>query len=101
MSQDLSEFALHARAILGLSIPAIKQLGATASAVLLVQGRSTQTAFAGLEQALQEPDTALRLFGKPAVDGERRMGVALAQAASIEEARVKALQVISKIRVEL
>ena len=101
MSQDLSEFALHARAILGLPIPAIKQLGATASAVLLVQGRSTQTAFAGLEQALQEPDTALRLFGKPAVDGERRMGVALAQAASIEEARVKALQVISKIRVEL
>src|SRR5690554_4359625 len=101
MSQDLSEFALHARAILGLPIPAIKQLGATASAVLLVQGRSTQTAFAGLEQALQEPDTALRLFGKPAVDGERRMGVALAQAVSIEEARVKALQVISKIRVEL
>jgi len=101
LSQDLSEFALHARAILGLPIPAIKQMGATASAVLLVQGRSRQTAFSGLEQALQEPGTALRLFGKPTVEGERRMGVALAQAESIEAARVKALQVISKIKVEL
>lgn len=101
MSQDLSEFALHARAILGLPIPAIRQLGATASAVLLVQGHSTQTAFAGLAQALQEPDTALRLFGKPAVEGERRMGVALAQAANVDAARAKALQVISQIQVTL
>ena len=101
MSQDLSEFALHARAILGLPIPAIRQLGATASAVLLVQGHSTQTAFAGLAQALQEPDTALRLFGKPAVEGERRMGVALAQAPTMQAARDKALQVISHISVQL
>ena len=101
MSQDLSEFALHARAILGLPIPAIRQMGATASAVLLVQGNSTQTAFAGLAQALQEPDTALRLFGKPVVDGERRMGVALAQAATVAVAREKALQVIRNITVEL
>src|SRR5690554_322748 len=70
MSQDLSEFALHARAILGLPIPAIRQMGATASAVILVKGHSTKTAFASLAQALQEPDTALRLFGKPAVEGE-------------------------------
>lgn len=101
MSQDLSEFALHARAILGVPIPVIRQMGPTASAVLLVTGSSTQTAFSGLAQALQEPDTALRLFGKPAVEGERRMGVALAQAATVAAAREKALQVISKIKVEL
>ena len=101
MSQDLSEFALHARAILGLPIPAIRQMGATASAVILVKGHSTKTAFANLAQALQAPDTALRLFGKPAVEGERRMGVALAQAETVEAARAKALQVVSQIRVEL
>lgn len=101
MSQNLSEFALHARAILGLPIPTIRQMGATASAVLLVQGDSSQTAFSGLAQALQQPDTELRLFGKPAVAGERRMGVALAQADTVEDARSKALQVINRIRVEL
>ncbi|QEY58110.1 formate-dependent phosphoribosylglycinamide formyltransferase [Pseudomonas sp. C27(2019)] len=101
MSQDLSEFALHARAILGVPIPAIRQMGPTASAVLLVNGYSTQTAFSGLAQALQEPDTALRLFGKPVVEGERRMGVALAQAATVTAARKKALQVIKNISVEL
>ncbi len=101
MSQNLSEFALHARAILGLPIPMIRQMGATASAVLLVQGDSSQTAFSGLAQALQQPDTELRLFGKPAVAGERRMGVALAQADTVEDARSKALQVINSIRVEL
>lgn len=101
MSQDLSEFALHARAILGLPIPAIRQLGATASAVLLVDGHSNKTAFSGLGQALQAPDTALRLFGKPAVEGQRRMGVALAQADTVSAAREKALQVIRQIRIEL
>ncbi|HZJ96118.1 MAG TPA: formate-dependent phosphoribosylglycinamide formyltransferase [Thiopseudomonas sp.] len=101
LSQNLSEFALHARAILGLPIPTIRQMGATASAVLLVNGHSTQTAFANLGQALSAPDTDLRLFGKPAVEGERRMGVALAQADSVEAAREKALQVIKAIHVEL
>lgn len=101
MSQNLSEFALHARAILGLPIPTIRQMGATASAVLLVQGHSSQTAFSGLTHALQQPDTELRLFGKPAVAGERRMGVALAQADTVEDACSKALQVINSIRVEL
>lgn len=101
MSQNLSEFALHARAILGLPIPTIRQMGATASAVLLVQGHSSQTAFSGLAQALRQPDTGLRLFGKPAVAGERRMGVALAQADTVEDARSKALQLINSIRVEL
>jgi phosphoribosylglycinamide formyltransferase 2 len=101
MSQNLSEFALHARAILGLPIPLIRQMGATASAVILVKGHSTQTAFTHLGQALQEPDTALRLFGKPAVEGERRMGVALAQAATVGAAREKALRVVRAINVEL
>lgn len=101
LSQNLSEFALHARAILGLPIPTIRQMGATASAVLLVKGQSTQTAFANLGQALGEPDTDLRLFGKPAVESERRMGVALAQADNVEAARAKALRVIDAISVEL
>ena len=101
LSQNLSEFALHARAILGLPIPVIRQMGATASAVLLVNGHSTQTAFANLGQALQEADSELRLFGKPAVEGERRMGVALAQADTVEAAREKALRVIDAIQVEL
>ena len=101
MSQNLSEFALHARAILGLPIPAIKQLGPTASAVLLVKGQSQQMVFSGLQQALQEPDTEIRLFGKPEVQGERRLGVALAQDVSIETAIAKALRVASQVSVEL
>lgn len=101
MSQNLSEFALHARAILGLPIPAIRQLGPTASAVLLVQGQSQQMQFHGLDRALTEADTEIRLFGKPEVHGERRLGVALAQAGTIEQAVEKALNVIKQIRVEL
>jgi len=90
ISQDLSEFALHVRAILGLPIPVIRQLGPSASSVVLVRGKSQNVIFSGLEEALREPDTQLRLFGKPEVNGERRMGVALAKGNSIEEARVKA-----------
>lgn len=101
ISQDLSEFALHARAILGLPIPLIRQQGPSASAVLLVQGESKQPAFTGVEQALSQPDTMLRLFGKPEVEGERRMGVALARGESLQEAREKAVQAASAIQVEL
>ena len=101
ISQDLSEFALHARAILGLPIPVIRQFGPSASAVLLVDGHSRQTAFANLGAALAEPDTALRLFGKPEVAGQRRMGVALARDESIELARAKATRASQAIRVEL
>jgi phosphoribosylglycinamide formyltransferase 2 len=101
MSQNFSEFALHARAILGLSIPVIRQHGPTASAVLLVAGDSQQMQYGNLDQALAEPDTDLRLFGKPEVQGERRLGVALARADSIETAVDKALNVISKITVTL
>lgn len=101
MSQNLSEFALHARAILGLPIPTLRQLGPTASAVLLVQGQSQQMRFHGLDRALTEADTEIRLFGKPEVHGERRLGVALAQAETVEQAIEKALRVISAIQVEL
>ena len=90
ISQDLSEFALHVRAILGLPIPNITQHGPCASRVILVKGISKNVAFRGLEEALSEPDTQLRLFGKPEVMGERRMGVCLAKGRTIAEAREKA-----------
>ena len=101
ISQELSEFALHARAILGLPVPAIRQLGPAASAVLLVQGQSADVSFDGLDSALEEPDTQLRLFGKPEVQGERRMGVALARDVSVEAAREKARRVAGAVRVTL
>ncbi|MDO9600321.1 MAG: formate-dependent phosphoribosylglycinamide formyltransferase [Azoarcus sp.] len=101
ISQDLSEFALHARAILGLPIPVIRQFGPSASAVILVEGESTQPVFGNLAAALSEPDTALRLFGKPEVKGQRRMGVALARDESIAAARAKALRSATAVSVEL
>lgn len=101
ISQDMSEFALHARAILGLPIPAIRQLGPSASAVLLVSGESCDVSFGNLGAALAEPDTALRLFGKPEVSGQRRLGVALARDESIEAARAKALRAVAAIDVLL
>ena len=101
ISQDLSQFALHARAILGLPIPAIRQLGAAASSVLLVTGQSTQVCYENVETALIEPDTQLRLFGKPEVDGQRRMGVALAKADTVEAAREKATRASAAISVTL
>lgn len=101
MSQDLSEFALHARAILGLPIPVIRQQGPTASAVILPEGDSASVSYVGLENALSEPDTQVRLFGKPELKGRRRMGVALARGTTIDEARSRALGVAGKIIVEL
>ena len=101
ISQDLSQFALHARAILGLPIPVIRQVGPSASSVILVEGESSNVSFGNLDQALTEPDTQLRLFGKPEVHGQRRMGVALARADSIEDAREKANEVVSKVNISL
>jgi phosphoribosylglycinamide formyltransferase 2 len=100
ISQDLSEFALHARAILGLPIPVIRQHGPSASAVILPQGESTQTSFGHLQAALAAPDTDLRLFGKPEIHGRRRMGVALARGENVEEAREKARNCAQSVRVE-
>ena len=101
LSQDLSEFALHARAILGLPIPNISQHGPSASAVILVEGHSTNVQFGNLTEALSQPDTALRLFGKPEVKGKRRMGVAVARGATIEEAREKARKAAAAVDVRL
>lgn len=97
VSQDLSEFALHARAILGLPIPSIRSFGPAASAVVLVHGSSADVRFSGVDAALTEVDTQVRLFGKPTVEGERRMGVALALADSVEDARAKATRAANAI----
>jgi phosphoribosylglycinamide formyltransferase 2 len=101
ISQDLSEFALHVRAILGLPVPNIHLHGPSASAVIIVEGESRAVTFTNLHEAISAADTQLRLFGKPEVVGERRMGVALARGASIEDARDKARRVAQGVRYEL
>lgn len=101
ISQDLSEFALHVRAILGLPIPNIHQYGPAASTALVVEGESQTMRFSNLEAALVEPDTKLFLFGKPEVAGHRRLGVAVARGADIDEARKKATQVMEAVKVGL
>ncbi|MEE8108309.1 MAG: formate-dependent phosphoribosylglycinamide formyltransferase [Gammaproteobacteria bacterium] len=101
ISQDLSQFALHVRAILGLPVPAIRQYGPCASCVILAQGDSGGVTYSGFDEALAEPDTKLRLFGKPEVRGKRRMGVALALDESIDGARAKARRVSAAIRLQL
>ncbi len=101
ISQDLSQFALHVRAILGLPIPNIRQRGAAASYVVLADGDSDAPSYSNLEAALAEPDTQLRLFGKPEVHGHRRMGVALALAEGIEAARAKAARAAAAVTIKL
>ncbi|ESP91253.1 MULTISPECIES: formate-dependent phosphoribosylglycinamide formyltransferase [Pseudoalteromonas] len=101
ISQDLSEFALHARAVLGLPIPNIHFHGPSASSVILVEGESKQLQFGNLIQALAEPNTDLRLFGKPEVQGVRRMGVALARDTHIEQAVEKAKRVSAAVEYTL
>ena len=99
ISQDLSEFALHVRAILGLPIPNITLQGPSASSVILPTGDSEQVQFSNLTAALAEPDTQIRLFGKPEIHGRRRMGVALARAATLEEAIEKAKRAAQAVKV--
>tara|TARA_Y100001934_G_scaffold253316_1_gene318233 strand:- start:35115 stop:36398 length:1284 start_codon:yes stop_codon:yes gene_type:complete len=99
ISQNLSEFALHARALLGLPVPAIEQRGPAASSVILVEGQSSNIQYKGLEKALAVPGTDLRLFGKPEIQGKRRMGVALATGADIDEALEKAQLASASIEV--
>ncbi len=101
MSQDLSEFALHARAILGLPIPNIAFHGPSASSVILVEGESKETRFGNLGSALAAPDTSVKLFGKPEVAGKRRMGVGLARGATVDEARAKACAVSKSVDITL
>lgn len=101
ISQDLSEFALHVRAILGLPIPNIHQHGPSASCAVLVEGESSTVQFGGLTQVLAEPDTQLRLFGKPSVSGQRRMAVTLARAEDINAARAKAHRAATAMEIRL
>ena len=101
ISQDLSEFALHARAVLGLPVPGIRQYGPSASAALVVEGESDRVQFGNLDAALAQPDTGLFLFGKPVVSGHRRLGVAVARGPDIETARAKAVRAMESVRVEL
>jgi phosphoribosylglycinamide formyltransferase 2 len=99
ISQDLSEFALHVRAILGFSIPGIRVYGAAASAAILVEGDSEEISYQNLAEVVSEKDTSIKIFGKPVVQGRRRMGVGLALADSIEAAKEKACRVRDKIKV--
>jgi phosphoribosylglycinamide formyltransferase 2 len=101
ISQDLSQFALHARAILGLPIPSIRQFGPSASSVILVEGHSKDVTFGNLNQALADDDVQVRFFGKPEVKGQRRMGVALARGSSIDQAKEKAIKASSSVSITL
>lgn len=101
ISQDLSQFALHARAILGLPIPNIYFHGPSASSVILVEGESQQVVFGSLERVLEQPDTQLRLFGKPQVSGQRRMGVVLARGETVAGALEKARTASAAVTVRL
>jgi phosphoribosylglycinamide formyltransferase 2 len=101
ISQDISEFALHARAILGLPIPIIRQNGASASCAVLVEGEGRAPRYHGVADALAEMDTQLRIFGKPEVKGRRRMAVTLARDTDIEAAKAKAIRAAKVIRTEL
>lgn len=101
ISQDLSEFALHARALLGLPVPAIEFYGPSASRAIVVEGDTDCVEFDNLEHVLEEPSTQIRIFGKPEVHGHRRMGVILAKAPTLEEARAKAERAYDKLKVKV
>jgi phosphoribosylglycinamide formyltransferase 2 len=101
ISQELSEFALHARAILGLPIPVIHQRGPSASCAVLVEGDARAPRYHGIAEALAEADTQLRIFGKPEVKGRRRMAVTLARDSDIDAAKAKAIRAAKAIRIEL
>ena len=100
ISQDISQFALHARAILGLPIPNIMQHGPCASSVILGEGHSEEILFNGVDKALSEPDTQIRLFGKPSISGRRRLGVVVARGNSIDEAKDKAIRASEAINIQ-
>ncbi|HBO38683.1 MAG TPA: phosphoribosylglycinamide formyltransferase 2, partial [Pasteurellaceae bacterium] len=101
ISQELSEFALHARAILGLPVTEINLISPSASKAIVVEGKSNQVQFAHLEQVLAEPNTNIHLFGKGEVDGHRRMGVILSRDVSVEKALEKACRAYAKLAIRL
>ena len=101
ISQDLSEFALHSRALLGLPVPDIRFYGPSASRAVVVEGDTTEIEMDNLEKVLEEPGTQMRIFGKPEIKGHRRMGVILATADTVEEARAKAERAYDKLVVRV
>lgn len=101
ISQHLSEFDLHARALLGLPVPEIRFYGPSASRAVVVEGDTDKIVFGNLDQVLAEPGTDMRIFGKPEIKGHRRMGVILATAPTLEEARAKADRAYSKLTVDV
>ena len=101
ISQDLSEFALHARAILGLPIPKVNFYGPSASKAIVVEGDTSMVEFENLEEVLSEPDVQIRIFGKPFIRGHRRMGVILAKDETVEKALAKAERAYAKLKVRI
>ena len=101
ISQDMSEFSLHARAILGLPIPSIRFYGPSASKAIVVEGDSDEVVMGNLDTVLSEPDVQIRLFGKPEVKGHRRMGVILARDKTVEDALAKAERAYAKLEIEV
>lgn len=101
ISQDQSEFALHARALLGLPVPSIRFYGPSASRAIVVEGDTDKIEFENLEEVLSEPGVQIRIFGKPEIKGHRRMGVILATAETLEEARAKADRAYDKLNVKV
>lgn len=101
ISQDLSQFALHARAILGLPVPSVRFYRPSASKAVVVEGDSDKVIFDNLEKVLAEPDVQIRIFGKPEVVGHRRLAVILANADTIEEARAKTNRAYDKLKIEV
>ena len=101
ISQDMSQFALHARAVLGLPVPGVRFYGPSASRAIVVEGDTDKVVFGNLDQVLSEEGVQIRIFGKPEVVGHRRLGVILATADTVEEARAKADRAYKKLQVEV
>lgn len=101
ISQDMSEFALHARAVLGLPIPEVRFYGPSASKAIVVEGNTTEYEFQDVDKVLEEPGVQVRFFGKPEIKGHRRVGVILATDETVEKALQKAERAYSKLKVKV
>ena len=101
ISQDMSQFALHARAVLGLPVPGVRFYGPSASRAIVVEGDTDKVVFGNLDEVLSEEGVQMRIFGKPEVVGHRRLGVILATADTVEEARAKSDRAYKKLKVKL
>ncbi len=101
ISQDMSQFALHARAVLGLPVPGVRFYGPSASRAIVVEGDTDKVVFGNLDEVLSEEGVQMRIFGKPEIVGHRRLGVILAPADTVEEARAKADRAYKKLKVKL